>query len=330
MHSDFCLCVAHPLNRSLGRGERRAKPRNTQPISHCARQNHQIAESPNLANPVFPLTPVTRQPAPPPPTSPHHGHLIASPPRLCFSTAMDLDPTSIPPRVDPESVEHKDAQTVPLSAHNGSVSSLHGKMHHEAPMPSTWTDGGHETRQFAPQDATPLRDNSPSTATTNQIRRDQAMGANDPDAQTAAVNSASTSPKAPRFPQQHETILSRSNSLGTSSTNETDRVFTPPATGGRASPNNGSTQHSSQESQLLQLSQIAAAQERIPEIPAGSNGNGASSRKRMADGAVKHGRSSSMGHARNTSTVSVASTVGSRVGEVSLCSQQLFAKRPAS
>jgi hypothetical protein len=72
---------------------------------------------------------------------------------------------------------------------------------------------------------------------------------------------------------------------------------------------------------LLQLSQIAAAQERVPE-DAGDMANGAS-RKRMADGMVKHTRDKStvsprqmVGHSRNTSTVSVASTAGSRIGEV--------------
>ncbi|KAK3988247.1 cell cycle transcriptional repressor whi5 [Cladorrhinum sp. PSN332] len=237
---------------------------------------------------------------------------------------MDLDPTPIPPppRVDPERVEDKDPQTVPLSARNGSVSAIHGKMHHETAVPSTWTNGGHETRQFAPQGAPPLRDNSPST--NNETRRDQEMGESAVESQAPAVQSAPISPKA--HTTQRHPLLSRSNSQGTSSTNETDRVFTPPANGGRLSPNNGSTQHSSQESQLLQLSQIAAAQERIPENPVVANGNGASSRKRMADGAVKHGRSNSIaspalpqvsGHSRNTSTVSVTSTVGSRVGELS-------------
>jgi hypothetical protein len=72
---------------------------------------------------------------------------------------------------------------------------------------------------------------------------------------------------------------------------------------------------------LLQLSQIAAAQERVPE-DASDMANGAS-RKRMADGMVKHTRDKStvsprqmVGHSRNTSTVSVASTAGSRIGEV--------------
>ncbi len=87
------------------------------------------------------------------------------------------------------------------------------------------------------------------------------------------------------------------------------------------SPVNGSAHDSSQESQLLQLSQIAAAQARIPEDAADMAT--AASRKRMADGMVKHTRDRSnvspgqmVGHSRNTSTVSVASTAGSRIGEV--------------
>ncbi|KAK4161500.1 cell cycle transcriptional repressor whi5 [Cladorrhinum sp. PSN259] len=228
---------------------------------------------------------------------------------------MDLDPpSSIPPRIDPARVEDKDLQTVSLSAHDGSLSTINGKMHDETQVSSTWTNGGHDTRQFAPHDATPMRDNLPTNERTG---RDQAMGGN---------TLEPISPKAHATAEKHP-LFSQSNSQGTSSPNDTDRVFTPPASGGRVSPNNGSTQHSSQETQLLQLSQIAAAQERIPENPASANGNGASSRKRMADGAVKHGRSNSIaslappppvgGHSRNTSTVSVASTLGSRVGELS-------------
>ena len=124
-----------------------------------------------------------------------------------------------------------------------------------------------------------------------------------------------------QLPNRHPLALSRSNSQGTSSTNGADPVFTPPASGGRLSPGNGSAHDSSQESQLLQLSQIAAAQARIPEDAADMAA--AASRKRMADGMVKHTRDRSnvspgqmVGHSRNTSTVSVASTAGSRIGEV--------------
>ena len=124
-----------------------------------------------------------------------------------------------------------------------------------------------------------------------------------------------------QLPNRHPLPLSRTNSQGTNTTNGADPVFTPPASGGRLSPGTGSAQGSSQGSQLHQLSQIAAAQARIPE-DAADMGHGAS-KKRMADGVVKHTRDKSnvsprqmLGHSRNTSTVSVASTAGSRIGEV--------------
>jgi len=127
-------------------------------------------------------------------------------------------------------------------------------------------------------------------------------------------------PSAPR----HHT-LSRSNSQGTiSSADNADLVFTPPTYGVRYSPNSGSAHSSNQENQLLRLSQIAAAQERIPEDKVDRDiGNGLLSRKRMADGMAKHTRELSnaspkeiLGHSRNPSAVSVASTTGSRIGEV--------------
>ncbi|RKU43148.1 hypothetical protein DL546_001598 [Coniochaeta pulveracea] len=116
------------------------------------------------------------------------------------------------------------------------------------------------------------------------------------------------------------------NSQDTSTTTETvDTVFTPPASESGQSQTNsqGNAQDSSQESQLLQLSQLAAAQERMPDTgkPHGgdNDGNNGQSRKRMADGMVKDGASPKRvpGHSRNTSAVSVASTTGSRIGELS-------------
>ncbi|KAG8419594.1 hypothetical protein J3458_004450 [Metarhizium acridum] len=71
---------------------------------------------------------------------------------------------------------------------------------------------------------------------------------------------------------------------------------------------------SSQNSQLHQLSAIAAVQDRLGLDAAGLP------RKRMADGEVKDGRGSLSpvkGHSRTTSTVSVASTAGSTIGELS-------------
>ncbi|EFY99481.1 cyclin-dependent kinase [Metarhizium robertsii ARSEF 23] len=70
---------------------------------------------------------------------------------------------------------------------------------------------------------------------------------------------------------------------------------------------------SSQDSQLHQLSAIAAVQDRLGLDAAGLP------RKRMADGEVKDRKGSMSpvkGHSRTTSTVSVASTAGSTIGEV--------------
>ncbi|KAH7035895.1 uncharacterized protein B0I36DRAFT_361212 [Microdochium trichocladiopsis] len=105
----------------------------------------------------------------------------------------------------------------------------------------------------------------------------------------------------------------------TATTDITDRVFTPPGSDSGRSSGNAPAAPSSQDSQLFQLSELAAARDKIPEADNAT----AVSRKRTADGAVKHTRNGSMmsptkpGHSRNTSTVSVASTAGSRIGELS-------------
>ncbi|PKS06005.1 hypothetical protein jhhlp_007839 [Lomentospora prolificans] len=81
-------------------------------------------------------------------------------------------------------------------------------------------------------------------------------------------------------------------------------------------PATESSQCSSQESQLFQLSRIAAMQEKLDDRDA------APSKKRTADGKVKAQDISvitspiRMGHSRNNSTVSIASTTGSRIGEL--------------
>ncbi|KAI1453873.1 hypothetical protein F4805DRAFT_356270 [Annulohypoxylon moriforme] len=130
----------------------------------------------------------------------------------------------------------------------------------------------------------------------------------------------------PSSSQTQPTInYSGNNSQETTISNTTDRIFTPPESdseGSNGIPNgHGSSQESQSQLQLLQLSQLAAAQQKINEVD-GSPVNG-QSKKRMADGVVKHTRNSSsvspvrVGHSRNTSTVSVASTTGSRIGELS-------------
>ncbi|KAI8626571.1 hypothetical protein F5Y19DRAFT_220673 [Xylariaceae sp. FL1651] len=109
----------------------------------------------------------------------------------------------------------------------------------------------------------------------------------------------------------------------TSTSNDTDRVFTPPESDSEGSTRHGHGNASSQDSQLMQLSNLAALQQKMVVSRDDADVNGAQSRKRMADGFVKHTRHHSsaspvrMGHSRNTSTVSVASTTGSRIGELS-------------
>lgn len=123
------------------------------------------------------------------------------------------------------------------------------------------------------------------------------------------------------YPLQKQ-LSSTSDSQATISSSESNRVFTPPVietTGSEAGA--GSGQGSSQETQLLQLSQLAAAQEKMPDL--GSR----SAAKRTADGSIKEPRFSPtasprrfIGHSRNTSAVSAASaasTASSRVTEVS-------------
>ncbi|KAL7629857.1 hypothetical protein AAE478_001380 [Parahypoxylon ruwenzoriense] len=123
-------------------------------------------------------------------------------------------------------------------------------------------------------------------------------------------------------PLSQPQTLSSHGSQDTTLSNDTDRIFTPPESDSEGSMGLGNGHGSSQESQLLCLSQLAAAQQKIADEE-GNLANGGQSRKRMADGVVKHTRNSSsispvrIGHSRNPSTVSVASTTGSRIGELS-------------
>ncbi|KAH8913049.1 hypothetical protein BR93DRAFT_872499 [Coniochaeta sp. PMI_546] len=132
--------------------------------------------------------------------------------------------------------------------------------------------------------------------------------------------------------QQLQISSSNSNSQDTSTTNDTaDDIFSPAASAGGLSRTNSQSNgqdSSSQESQLLHLSQIAATREKMLASSEGSEGSSdqhaGQSRKRMADGMVKSASEGSTaspvprgGHSRNTSTVSVASTTGSRIGELS-------------
>ncbi|KAI0508881.1 hypothetical protein F5B22DRAFT_379161 [Xylaria bambusicola] len=127
--------------------------------------------------------------------------------------------------------------------------------------------------------------------------------------------------------QSHQTQLSHDSSNDSQATNSTsndnDRVFTPPESDSESSHRHGNDNSSSQESQLMHLSNLAALQQKIVVSRDDTEINGAQSRKRMADGVVKHTRHHSsaspvrMGHSRNTSNISIASTAGSRISELS-------------
>ncbi|KAI7771580.1 hypothetical protein LZL87_011783 [Fusarium oxysporum] len=102
---------------------------------------------------------------------------------------------------------------------------------------------------------------------------------------------------------------SNTDSQETAMTTSTDPAFTPPA----SDASNCAPGPSSQDSQLLQLSEIAAAQHRIATDPTNS-------RKRMADGEVKSrtdSQSPVKGHSRNPSAVSRTSAAGGHIGELS-------------
>lgn len=136
----------------------------------------------------------------------------------------------------------------------------------------------------------------------------------------SAITSSLSQPQTLPSSQSQPRNSSSNDSQDTTATRDTaDGVFSPPA-----SDSGSSIAHaaSSEDSQLLaHFSHIAAQQEKI--------GEGAQSRKRMADGNVKHssispvrmpahghGHGHGHGHSRNTSTVSMASNASSRVGEV--------------
>ena len=135
------------------------------------------------------------------------------------------------------------------------------------------------------------------------------------------------------------------SSADTTISTDTDQLFTPSLSeaelstggGGSGSVNgsitangyNGDNDSSSQESQLHHLSRLAATRQRMNDARIlDAVDSGAASRKRAADGSVKHARNASStspvfgagfgnGHSRSTSTVSVTSTAGGRIGELS-------------
>lgn len=135
---------------------------------------------------------------------------------------------------------------------------------------------------------------------------------------TAQVNSRDA--PVPYPPQKTSSRSGSQATIHSSDSTESMRVFTPPII--ERSASNGavsSGQGSSQDSQLLQLSQLAATQEKMPDYGARS------SVKRTADGVVKDTRTSPAAspprptsHSRNVSGVSAASTTSSHFTDVSL------------
>jgi hypothetical protein len=242
---------------------------------------------------------------------------------------MDID--SLSTRLDPRHVTDSDTATpIPLSTANRSNFPA-GKMLRGADVLQPRTREGDSA---TPDTVASAYGSSRQECGTGgrDVTMDNGRGSSQtatsyPDASTLVMDTQI--PRAQLFKMQVQLPSSASDSQNTTTTNDTiDPVFTPPASEGGQSQTNsqGNGQDSSQESQLLQLSQLAAARERMPDgKPHGgdNDGNNGLSRKRMADGMVKNAgdRTSASpvripGHSRNTSTVSVASTNGSRIGEV--------------
>ncbi|KAF6805669.1 hypothetical protein CSOJ01_09314 [Colletotrichum sojae] len=133
------------------------------------------------------------------------------------------------------------------------------------------------------------------------------------DAHPTARTSIAPSAPAQDPPSALRRHISSVHSQDSNMSAESDNVFTPPASQGEMPGGHTNGHNSSQESQLLQLSHIAAAQDKLAEGDAA-----ATSRKRMADGMVKENISPvRIGHSRNTSTVSMASTTASTIGDLS-------------
>jgi hypothetical protein len=230
---------------------------------------------------------------------------------------MDVDAASFPPRLDPTRVAEASAfsgrpaiplgrdgldQSATIRDHHGSTRHLRldtsATKTHSSITRTNWPSrpaGGESPAQAAGYSASP-RDNLSTEAKTETGYR------------------ASTMPS------------SSSNSQETNSSNAQDRVFTPSPSERAGGQENGLGRESSQESQLLQLSQIAAARSKQLDGAMEDHADGGMSRKRTADGAVKLTRSGSNAspaeytgyapsHSRTTSSVSMASTC-SRLTEV--------------
>lgn len=219
-------------------------------------------------------------------------------------------------------VADKDTKTKPFSAPDRGPSSLPGTLQRDPD--AMQGDTGPSSRPAALENATSNRVNRTSGSFVGRdlslTWADGSQAAGYSPSIKQARDDESRHNQTPQQQTQRQPPSS-SNSQDTGST--TDPVFTPPASEGGMSSAHANGHESSQESQLLQLSQLAAAQERIPDSDVTMGGTAALSKKRMADGMVKHSRDRSSvspvrvgGHSRNTSAVSVASTTGSRIGEV--------------
>ena len=241
---------------------------------------------------------------------------------------MDVDSTSLPPpRLSGRVVANNNntATTIELSAASRS-SFLAGKMLRGADVV--------QSRSYGKEDATTTsRHNHPDNAVGG---RDNMASHGYDTAQESLLHAPAgrdrDSPKKEYSRgQQLQIPSSKSNSQDTVMTNDVgDDIFTPAASAGGLSRTNSKSSgqdSSSQESQLQQLSQIAATREKMLNTGVGSDGGNdltvGLSRKRMADGMVKSASEEAKashalkgGHSRNTSTVSVASSTGSRLGEV--------------
>lgn len=238
---------------------------------------------------------------------------------------MDVDSTSLPPRLSGRAIANNDVATaIELSAASRS-SFLAGKMLRGADVVQPRARGSDDAASFRT-----------SRAVNTLAGRDR-VASHGYDGTQDTVHHATVGReregirKDQSRKQQVQIPSSNSNSQGTTTTIDTaDDIFSPPASAGalsRTDSQRNGQDSSSQESQLLQLSQIAAMREKMLTAGEGSDGSNdrsaGQSRKRMADGMVKSASEGSTaspvlrgGHSRNTSNVSVASTTASRIGEV--------------
>lgn len=181
--------------------------------------------------------------------------------------------------------------------------------------PSDWRAVPPSPSPPTPREASP----GPVVAAADGLRR---ASASDDAMDVDAGPAGDGQPRHLPLPAAPGGAASPSRSLGRSVTNSqestltasTDEAATPPASDTSAGLDDAAddSHAARRSSQLLQLSAVAAAQDRI------ATDGGA--RKRMADGEVKaRGGSQSppKGHARTTSAVSVASTAASSIGELS-------------